>query len=310
MSIDSDPEPEMALLDIDEGGENEPQLDTTSRHVSEVPGMPDVPATTTVPVSGDDDDNDDDDDDDEVDHQGVTRSDDESDLSDIDEAQFENFDPANVAIDERTAGAVEVDLDESNIGLIGVHKRKRSDVEESGGKTKKKKQQQQQRKQEKPNKRFRKKDDGGNDGDGDFILTEELMSKRTRKAREPTSDDRESPRKKKKKGTKDKDVDDEQLSPEERKLVFYAHHPIDHSLLRLGPGPGYLVNPCSPFPSFLGRRKALDRRLDEALKSTSRRRRKLDGIVCCFVIYFLRQSFRGRLTMGRDHRSWRRPPMI
>ena len=217
MSNDSDPESGMALLDIDEEGEDEQRIDATSRHVSEAPEMPDVPATTTVPVSDEDDE-----DDEHEDHQGPTRSEAESDLSDIDEAQFENFDPANVAIDERTAGAVGVDLDESNIGLIGVHKRKRLDAEESGGKTKKKRQQQQrERKQEKPNKRLRtRKDDGGDDGDGDFIQTEEVMGKRTRKARELTSDHREIPRKRKQ-TDKDGEIDDEQLSPEERK--WFSH---------------------------------------------------------------------------------------
>ncbi|KAL1956589.1 hypothetical protein VTO42DRAFT_7000 [Malbranchea cinnamomea] len=49
-------------------------------------------------------------------------SDDESVLSDIDETQFENFDPANVAIDERPQLAI----DEENLKLVGRHKRQRT----------------------------------------------------------------------------------------------------------------------------------------------------------------------------------------
>jgi len=48
-------------------------------------------------------------------------SDDESILSEVDEAQFENFDPENVAIEDRPALAI----DEENLKLIGRHKRKR-----------------------------------------------------------------------------------------------------------------------------------------------------------------------------------------
>ncbi|KAJ9239144.1 hypothetical protein DTO212C5_790 [Paecilomyces variotii] len=48
-------------------------------------------------------------------------SDDESVLSEVDEAQFEDFDPDNVAIEERPALAI----DEENLKLIGRHKRKR-----------------------------------------------------------------------------------------------------------------------------------------------------------------------------------------
>ncbi|KAJ9297314.1 hypothetical protein DTO271G3_4607 [Paecilomyces variotii] len=52
-------------------------------------------------------------------------SDDESVLSEVDEAQFEDFDPDNVAIEERPALAI----DEENLKLIGRHKRKRDGEE-------------------------------------------------------------------------------------------------------------------------------------------------------------------------------------
>lgn len=53
-------------------------------------------------------------------------SDDESILSEVDEAQFENFDPENVDVEERPQLAI----DEENLKLIGRHKRKRTEGEE------------------------------------------------------------------------------------------------------------------------------------------------------------------------------------
>ncbi|KAI5298688.1 hypothetical protein KEM56_003851, partial [Ascosphaera pollenicola] len=49
-------------------------------------------------------------------------SDDESVLSDVDEEQFQDFDPANVEIDDRPQLAI----DEENLKLIGRHKRSRN----------------------------------------------------------------------------------------------------------------------------------------------------------------------------------------
>ncbi|OQD78547.1 hypothetical protein PENDEC_c001G01984 [Penicillium decumbens] len=54
-------------------------------------------------------------------------SDDESILSEVDEAQFDNFDPENVDVEERAP--LEVDAD--NLKLIGRHKRKRTEGEDS-----------------------------------------------------------------------------------------------------------------------------------------------------------------------------------
>ena len=57
-------------------------------------------------------------------------SDNDSILSDVDEAQFEDFDPANVAIDRPP-----VLVHEGNLKLIGRHKRKRDgDADDEGGK--------------------------------------------------------------------------------------------------------------------------------------------------------------------------------
>lgn len=53
-------------------------------------------------------------------------SDDESILSEVDEAQFDNFDPENVDLEDRPQLAI----DEDNLKLIGRHKRKRTEGEE------------------------------------------------------------------------------------------------------------------------------------------------------------------------------------
>lgn len=88
-------------------------------------------------------------------------SDDDSDLSEIDEAQFDDFDPNAVAIEERP-----VAVDENNIGLIGVHKRKRTEGEEEERKKKKR-----EGRREKPKKSRKPREDdealsGGEDLDG------------------------------------------------------------------------------------------------------------------------------------------------
>ncbi|EED14828.1 transcriptional elongation factor Iws1, putative [Talaromyces stipitatus ATCC 10500] len=59
-------------------------------------------------------------------------SDDESVLSEVDEAQFEDFNPDDVAIEDRPA----LDVDAENLKLIGRHKRKRRDDEEGEPKRK------------------------------------------------------------------------------------------------------------------------------------------------------------------------------
>ncbi|OKL55786.1 Transcription factor iws1 [Talaromyces atroroseus] len=71
-------------------------------------------------------------------------SDDESVLSEVDEAQFEDFNPDDVDIEDRPA----LDVDAENLKLIGRHKRKRREDEEGGtrkrkeGRREKKKRQQ------------------------------------------------------------------------------------------------------------------------------------------------------------------------
>lgn len=68
----------------------------------------------------------------EADQQLPEISDDESVLSEVDEAQFEDFNPDDVDIEDRPA----LDVDAENLKLIGRHKRKRREDEEGGPKKK------------------------------------------------------------------------------------------------------------------------------------------------------------------------------
>ncbi|KAF2145919.1 uncharacterized protein K452DRAFT_304930 [Aplosporella prunicola CBS 121167] len=90
---------------------------------------------------------------------------DESELSDVDEAQFEEFDPDAVHIP--------VAVDESNVGLIGVHKRKRADGEGEGGRKKKK-----EGRREKPRKGRKRREDEVSGGDAEAGGDERRSSRR------------------------------------------------------------------------------------------------------------------------------------
>ncbi|KAF2238347.1 hypothetical protein EV356DRAFT_461010 [Viridothelium virens] len=126
-------------------------------------------------------------------------ADDDSDvLSEVDEAQFEDFDPANIAIDERPAIAV----DESNVGLIGVHKRKKGEGDDRPRKKKK------ESRREKPKKNRKKRDQ-----DDDFEGGEEIEGKRARKPKD-SGERRDRPRARK--ATPELE-NEEHLTPEERR---------------------------------------------------------------------------------------------
>lgn len=112
----------------------------------------------------------DDDDDDKL-------SDDESILSEVDEAEFENFDPDNVDVEDRPQLAI----DEDNLKLIGRHKRKRTEDGES---------------------RPRRK--------------EGRREKKSRRAADDGDEAAPSRRKEKKQREKEPEVDEETLDPETR----------------------------------------------------------------------------------------------
>ncbi|KAF2640494.1 hypothetical protein P280DRAFT_451237 [Massarina eburnea CBS 473.64] len=117
-------------------------------------------------------------------------SDNESVLSELDDDQFDTFDPNNIAIEERPAQFI----DDTNVNLIGVHKRKRAEGEGDQPKKKKKKQEKSRRK--------KNKDDEVSAGDE---AAPSARGKRTKKARETKA--RASP-----------EVEpEENLTPEERR---------------------------------------------------------------------------------------------
>ncbi|KAL4816317.1 transcription factor iws1 [Aspergillus spinulosporus] len=87
----------------------------------------------------------------ELNENNLGDSDDESILSEVDEAQFEDFDPENVDIEDRP----QLDIDEENLKLIGRHKRKRTEEE---GTSKRKKEG-----RRKKSRRYAEEDEGGSD---------------------------------------------------------------------------------------------------------------------------------------------------
>jgi transcription factor SPN1 len=102
-------------------------------------------------------------------------SDDESVLSEVDEAQFEDFNPDDVDIEDRPA----LDIDEENLKLIGRHKRKRG--EDEGGPKKRK-----EGRREKKN--LRSYDVEGDDADGKRARRRE----KTQRRRTPTPEAEEN----------------------------------------------------------------------------------------------------------------------
>lgn len=144
-------------------------------------------------------------------------SDDESIISEVDEAQFEDFDLENVDIEDRPQLAI----DEDNLKLIGRHKRKRTD---SGGERSQRKR---EGRREKKSRRMRELEEGpSSDGEG-----------RSRRKVERKKKDAEP-------------EDDELLDPATR--MFYS---VFSTGLRF-PGGGYVANvyrPSSGFGSCDGR---------------------------------------------------------
>lgn len=130
-------------------------------------------------------------------------SDAESELSEIDEAQFANFDPTAIAIEERP-----VPVDESNVNLLKAGKRKRADGEEE---TKKKRKEHRREKSKRPRRPV--------DEDDKFSGGEELEGKRRRKPKDPTDGERrERPRVR-----RTTPENEEDLSPEERKKIYWTN---------------------------------------------------------------------------------------
>lgn len=140
----------------------------------------DAAANASTPGGDDDDDN----------------LDDESELEELDETQFQDFDPSALNIPSKPLA-----VDESNVGLIGVHKRKRTEEEERERERKKKKKREGRR--EKPKRRKQR------DEEDNFEGGEEIEGKRARKGKVGAEG-----RPKRREETPEEDL--ENLSPEER----------------------------------------------------------------------------------------------
>lgn len=122
----------------------------------------------------------------------------ESELDELDEKEFENFDPSTLNIPDKP-----LDVDADNVALLGVHKRKRTAEEEAERERKKKKK---EKKRDKP-KRSRKGAD-----EEDFEGGEEIDGKRSRKSK--VGGDGRPVKRAGRAKTPEEDV--ENLSPEER----------------------------------------------------------------------------------------------
>lgn len=150
----------------------DPQLDTEIAEDDENPQL-------SMPGAADNDDNDADSDA----------------LSDVDEAQFQDFDPNAIAIEERPRV-----VDASGVALLGKHKRKRDDADGEGKKKRK------EGRREKPKRSKRTGGEDGQDFDGD-----EEGEGRSRKSKAPGE--------KRKKRTPSPE-DDSNLTPEESEYLF------------------------------------------------------------------------------------------
>ncbi|KIV99048.1 uncharacterized protein PV09_09221 [Verruconis gallopava] len=149
-------------------------------------------------------------------------SDNESLLSDVDEAQFQDFDPAAISLEDRQ----QIAIDDENVKLLGVHKRKRAEGEGDDATRKKKKERRRDRSEKK---RARRRREAGEE----YVRGDDVEGGRKRRR----ADDGEGGSHRRR-----DEVDESTLTPEERK------------------------------------RRELDRRMDEALKSGKTRISKKDGI--------------------------------
>ncbi|KAK5107571.1 hypothetical protein LTR62_001014 [Meristemomyces frigidus] len=155
-------------------------------------------------------------------------SDNESELEELDEKEFDDFDPAALNIPDKP-----VAVDADNVGLLGVHKRKRTEAEELERKKKKK-----EGRRERPKKAKRVRAGVDDEDEPDFEGGPEMDGKRIRRGKG------EGGVGKRREVRARSPENEDNLSPEER------------------------------------RRRALDRKIDEALKShrAPTRRRGVDNL--------------------------------
>lgn len=123
----------------------------------------------------------------------------ESDLSEVDEAEFEDFDPNAIAIDERPR----VDLDEDVVRTLTAKKKKRGDGDAAP-------------KKPKEGKRAKKKRDDDNDGADGEIMRGKRKSKGLGVQRS-SGDAKERAKERRAQAVRDEQANEEQMTPEERR---------------------------------------------------------------------------------------------
>lgn len=166
-------------------------------------------------------------------------SDDDSELSDVDEAQFEDFDPTALALDRDEPRDV---ADEETVKLLGRHKRKRDEgVEADAGKKKKKEGRREKERKE------RKKREKKERVDDDFVQGEVMEGKRRQK---------DGPKERKKAVVEE--VNEEDLTPEERKCEQRLETQVSNTVCRpkasTGSGNGRCAQEAQPGPTAQARR--------------------------------------------------------
>jgi transcription factor SPN1 len=127
----------------------------------------------------------------------------DSDLSEVDEAQFENFDPTTIKLNRQPRA-----VDSSNIGAIGVHKRKRQGSEGGEDRDEPRKEKRKKETKSRKPKRSRKTKDQLEQEEDNFSGGEQLEGKRNRKGRGDGE--------KRTKTVVTLEEEDETLTPEER----------------------------------------------------------------------------------------------
>lgn len=139
--------------------------------------------------------------------EGIGGDDDESELEELDEKEFEDFDPSALNIPDKP-----VAVDADNVGLLGVHKRKRTDEEERERKKKK------EGRREKKSKRVRAGGEEDEVDEGDII--EGKRGRKSKAGGDGRRAERERPRK-----ARSPSVNEENLTPEERMNDLASHVP-------------------------------------------------------------------------------------
>jgi transcription factor SPN1 len=144
----------------------------------------DLDAHDSAPEAGNDDDE----------EEAEPNNDADSDLDELDEAQFDNFDPESATVNVPDQP---VAVDDSNVGLLGVHKRKRAEGEDGERKKKKKEGRREKAKKVRAGGDDEDNFEGGPEIEGSRRKKAGTAAKRAPRARSPENEDNLSPEERK-----------------------------------------------------------------------------------------------------------------